>query len=251
MPGGTGKSGSRGATRRRSKAHVGRQLGGPLDHPGPAGEAPALLGPAPQVGGGRGGQPAVESSRVRRARTAARRWPAGAGPGWRSGRCWWPPGPRPGSTASSARASLRAESSGSPWSHSSTATWSRPNGRSAGRAPGPRRAGPSAVRAGGQGPLAAPGQDQPVPAVPVGQRVEGDDRACPSPRRPAGPRRWPGSGGRSPRGRGPAPPGGCRPGRARRCAARAGRRSGDRVSSAPNTVGSPKARAASAKRTTP
>jgi hypothetical protein len=36
------------------------QLGGPLDHAGVASEAAGLLGPGPQVGAGRGGQPSVE-----------------------------------------------------------------------------------------------------------------------------------------------------------------------------------------------
>ena len=129
------------------------QLGGPLDHAGVAGEAPALLGAAAQVGGGR--RPAA-SRRSRRgcAGPGPRpgRWPAGAGPGRGSGRCWWRPASAPARTASAARASLRAESSGSPWSHSSTATLSRPKSAlsrrsSAAAAAGPvGRAGPRAPR---------------------------------------------------------------------------------------------------------
>ena len=81
-------------------------------------------------------------------------------------------------TASWARASLRAVSSGSPWSQSSTATSSAAEGldEPVELAAGRGRAGGG--EGGGDRALAAPGQDDPVPAVAVpavvaGQVLEG------------------------------------------------------------------------------
>ena len=111
-----------GRTRTRGRARR------PLDHAGVAGEPAGLLGARAQVGAGDAGQPRVELVEAapgphrgqRGGQRALRR-------AWRSARCWWRRRSTSCRAASSARASLRAESSGSPWSHSSTSTRSRPN----------------------------------------------------------------------------------------------------------------------------
>ena len=256
-PGGHGEGGSWGATRGRSKAQVAAELGRPLDHPGVAGEAAGLLGPRAQVGARPAGQPAVD---LVEAAPGPHRGQGGgqpaAGRAWRSARCWWPPASTPARTARSARASLRAESSGSPWSHSSTTTLLAPEGvdqavqlpLGGGRAP--------LDKARGTAPLRQPvstSQWSPDPASPTSASVPPARSARggrPSPP-PAGPslmarasRAYPtGSRARTSRCVGPA---GSGLGRAWRAGDRC-----PRVSSAPKTVGRPWARAASAKRTTP
>ncbi len=248
VPAGTGKSGSRGATSRRSKAQArpssaarsttpGQRAKRRSCSPAPRRQAVGADGePALQLGqrppgpdGGQGGGQAEPGRRGVVHVVGGHRRP--------------PPTRRP----AAASASLRAVSSGSPWSHSSTATLAPPErlhqpADLAGGRPGPRL-----HQRGGHRPLAASGEHQPVVPRRRGQVVEGEDGAPllaalqvglgQDGRQPA----------RSPRGPGPARPGGSRSGRAHRCAARPGAR----VTSVPKTVGRPVARAASAKRTTP
>ncbi len=112
--------------------------------------------------------------------------------------------------------------------------------RSARALPGQRR---------GQRPLAAAGEDLPVPAVPVGQGVEGEERLALLPARQVGLGDDPPEAGVPLGAAGQHHQvGAVRVGHPRtRWAAPVP----VRVSSAPNTVGRPTARAAPAKRTTP
>ena len=134
-----------------------RELAGAIDDPGPAREAPALFGVAAQVRERRGVEPPLHL--LEALARADRREHVGAREGvaaWRSARCSSPRPRRRAVTASSARTSLRATSSGAPWSQISTATFSRPKRSTRARARGARRAVPRSSSAVVRGPLRQP-----------------------------------------------------------------------------------------------
>ena len=159
VAGGAGTGRQVGRHQRQVEGARPAELGGPLHHAGVAGEAAGLLGARAQVGGGRGRQPAVELVQAapgpHRGQGGGQRTAGRGGVVDVVGGHHLDPGPR---SASAARASLRAESSGSPWSHSSTATLvaaEQPRcSRSSSR--GRRRPGRAATRAAGTVPLRQP-----------------------------------------------------------------------------------------------
>ncbi len=162
---------------------------------------------------------------------------------------------------------MRTESIGSPWSHSSTSTRSRPNAVDQALELATGRRGPSSTSAAGTGSLAAPGEHPAHTAHLVGDVGERElwrallPRQLPETDRPG----EPGVPGRAVGEHEQVPAvrvGGVGVGQLagvdleQRVALGAGdvllvAEPGVRVISAPNTVGSPTARAASAKRTTP
>ena len=227
----------------------GGDLRRPVDHPGPPGEPPSLLGLAAQAGGGRRGEPPFEIGEGPPGPHRGQR--GGQGEPGRGGvvhvvgghRGHPPLGGQQGQGVVAGgvdRVAVVPQLDGQVVAAEPPDQVVEHLGRG-------RR--PPGGEGGGQGPLAAPGEDLPVPAVVIGQRVEGDDRL---PLLPAGqvglgdhpaeagvPLGVPGQhdqvgavgvGHPGPDLATPAPA---------------------MVSSAPKTVGRPKARAASAKRTTP
>ena len=159
--------------------------------PGYAANRRRHLRAAAQVGGGRR-RAASRRSRPGCAGPGPRpaRWPAGAGPGWRSARCWWPPSAaRPRRPARRARRCGRRRR-GAPWSVSSTATVSAPNSavsRSSSRAAASTPLGEQRRR---HVPLAAAGQHQHVVAQLGGDLLQvAVDRAALLPAGAAGPGR--------------------------------------------------------------
>ena len=163
---------------------------------------------------------------------------------------------------------MRAESSGSPWSHSSTSTRSRPNASTSRCSSRRAAAGPSATSAAGTAPLRHPVSTHTCPAVLRGDVAERELRRPLLPGQVAEAQR-PGQPGVARRAVGEQqqvlavgiggvavghPAGGDlgqRVGSSSGAPAESAPRPGVSVISVPNTVGSPTARAASAKRTTP
>ena len=105
-----------------------RDLDGPLDRPRPACEPALLLAAALRrcANDPAGSQPSTSSSE-RRARTAASAVASGRRGGRRVVHVVGRDHFHPARSASCTSASLRCRSSGSPWSHNSTSTRSRPN----------------------------------------------------------------------------------------------------------------------------
>ena len=184
-PFGHGNGGRVGATRERSNAAA-RPISAaarPRRGSGRSG-APAR----PRCAGGRRRPPAATGRARRGCAGRARRrwpWPGGAGRAWRSARCWWRRTPRRAAAASSARASLRAESSGSPWSHSSTSTRSRPNASTSCCSSRRAAAGPSLDQRRRHGALAAAGEHPHVAGDGGGDVGEGELRRALLPRQVA------------------------------------------------------------------
>ena len=175
-PAGTGKSGSRGATRRRSKAHAGGDLGRLVDHPGPPGEPPTLLGLAPQAGGGRRGEPPFEVGEgppgPHRGQGGGQGEPGRGGVVHVVGGHRGHP-PLGGQQGQGVVAGGVDRVPVVPQLDGQVVAAEPPDQVVEGLGRGRRALG---GEGGGQRPLAAPGEDLPVPAVTVGQVVEGDDR---------------------------------------------------------------------------
>ena len=157
-----------------------RELRGALDDAGEACEAPRLLGGA---SAGTRRAPARSSPPCRRRSVGARGPPrgcsrAGRRPVSRSGRCWSRPRRRPLGWRASASASLRAASSGSPWSHSSTATFAVPTASTSRSSSRRASRGPCVdASARGTGPLRQPVSTSQWPPWRSASAVEVDRRA--------------------------------------------------------------------------
>ena len=154
----------------------GGDLRRPFDHPGPPGESPPLLGLPAQAGGGRRGEPPFEIGEgppgPHRGQRGGQREPGRRGVvhvvGGHRGHS-----PLGGQQGQGVVAGGVDGIAVVPQLDGQVVAAEPPDqvverlGRG-GRAPG--------GEGGGQGPLAASGEDLPVPVVMIGQRVEGDDR---------------------------------------------------------------------------
>ena len=175
-PWGTGKSGSRGATRRRSKAQSAAISARPFDHPGPPGEPPALFGLTPQAGGGRRREPPLEVGEGPPGPHRGQR--GGQGEPGRGGVVHVVGGDRghPPFGGQQGQGVVAGGVDGVavvPQLDGQVVAAEPPDQVVEGLGGGGRAPG---GEGGGQRPLAAPGEDLPVPAVAVGQVVEGEDR---------------------------------------------------------------------------
>ena len=246
-PFGDGEVGQPGRHQAQVEGAGAPELGGALDHAGPAGEAPGLLGGGAQAGRRGRGQPALQlGQRASRPHRGERGGEPEAG---RRGVVHVVGGhgvdaPLDGQAGQRVVARRVERVPVVPQLQRDVGAPERLD-----QAPhlAGGRPGPGIHQRGGDRALAAAAQHQPVVPGGAGQRVQGEDGLAPSRRPPGGRRPARSRAGRSPRGPGPAARGARRWGRARRCAAPAGAS----VTSVPKTVGSPHARAASAKRTTP
>ncbi len=271
MPGGSRPGRQVGRHQGQVEGAVPAQLGGSFDHAGVAGEAASLLGPAAQVGGGRGRQPPVDVVQ------------AAPGPHRGQGGGQWPAGgmvvvdvvggddlgaAAVGEGHEGVVAGRVERVAVVPQLHHHVAgTEQGLEPAQLGRGPGR----PVGDQGGGDDPLAAPGEHHPVVGVRAGGGTHGDPGSPPGGRQVGErPRSDGGEGLEVHRGaplfpagqmghrEGPAQPGvaGGIPGQDQEWVPSGSAtpfcgRVSPRDSSAPNTVGIPTARAASAKRTTP
>ena len=220
MPAGTGKSGSRGADQAQVEGAGAPELGGPLDDAGPAGEAPALLGGGAQAGRRGRGQPALQlgqgAPRPHRGERGGEPEPGRRGVVHVVGG-HGVDAPLDGQARQRVVARRVERVPVVPQLQRDVGAPERVD--EAPHLPG-GRPGPGLHQRGGDRPLPAAAEHQPVARRGAGQRVEGEDGL---PLLPAREVRV-GQHGREPRrsrrGPGPARRGASRSGRARRCAGR-------------------------------